>query len=124
MIAARFSPGAISESSSSHLPASVASKRAKPVTFPRGRSSRDGIAHVRKDDRDRPRRPQGGNAVCQDDVGLQADQLLRERSHPINVTAGPTKVHPHVVAIRPTQARRRLRERRGAMKILLLWRIR
>jgi hypothetical protein len=33
MIAARFSPGAISESSSSHLPPNEASKLAKPVTF-------------------------------------------------------------------------------------------
>jgi hypothetical protein len=34
MSAARLSPSAISESSSSHLPASEASKTAKPVTFP------------------------------------------------------------------------------------------
>jgi hypothetical protein len=40
MIAARLSPGAISESSSSHLPASEASKAANPVTFSPGRSSR------------------------------------------------------------------------------------
>src|SRR6516165_12776652 len=40
MIAARLSPGAISESSSSHFPPSEASKVAKPVTFPLGRSSR------------------------------------------------------------------------------------
>jgi len=39
MIAVRLRPGAISESSSSHLPASEASKAAKPVTFPLGRSS-------------------------------------------------------------------------------------
>jgi hypothetical protein len=45
---------------------------------------------------------------------LQGDQLLRERSHPIGVTAGPTKVHPHVAAIGPTQARKRLRERGDA----------
>jgi hypothetical protein len=38
MIAARLSPGAISESSSSHLPASEASRPAK--AFPPGRSSR------------------------------------------------------------------------------------
>jgi hypothetical protein len=43
---------------------------------------------------------------------LQADQLLRERPYPIDVTAGPTKVDPHVAAIGPTQARKRLRERR------------
>jgi hypothetical protein len=36
MIAARLSPGAISESSSSHLPPSEASKLAKPVMFPPG----------------------------------------------------------------------------------------
>jgi hypothetical protein len=40
MIAARFRPGAISESSSSHLPPGEGSKRAKPVMFPPGRSSR------------------------------------------------------------------------------------
>jgi hypothetical protein len=42
---------------------------------------------------------------------LRADQLLRERSHPIDVTAVPPKVHSHVAAIGPTQARKRLRER-------------
>jgi hypothetical protein len=45
---------------------------------------------------------------------LQADQLLRERSYSIDVTAGPTKVDPHVATIGPTQARKRLRERREA----------
>jgi hypothetical protein len=34
MIAARLNPGAISESSSSHLPPNVGSKLAKPVMFP------------------------------------------------------------------------------------------
>jgi hypothetical protein len=33
-------PGAISESNPSHLPPSAASKRAKPVVFPLGRSNR------------------------------------------------------------------------------------
>ena len=40
MIAARLSPGAISESNSSHLPASAGSEAAKPVTFPPGWLSR------------------------------------------------------------------------------------
>src|SRR5215472_3816563 len=41
MITARLSPGAISESNSSHLPPSEASPRsAKPVMFPVGRSGR------------------------------------------------------------------------------------
>jgi hypothetical protein len=40
MIEARLSAGAISDSSPSHLPASVASKSAKPVMFALGRSSR------------------------------------------------------------------------------------
>ncbi|HKD35441.1 MAG TPA: hypothetical protein VKB78_01535, partial [Pirellulales bacterium] len=38
---------------------------------------------------------------------MQADQLLRERSCPIDVIADPTKVHPHVAAIGPTQIRKR-----------------
>jgi hypothetical protein len=69
----------------------------------------DWMGHGHKDDRDRPRLPLDGDRrlgrACQDDVGLQADQPLRERSPPIYVTAGPTKVHPHVAAIGPTQAR-------------------
>jgi hypothetical protein len=51
------------------------------------------------------------------DVGLQADQLLRERSYPIDVTVAPTKLHPHVAAVGPTQVRKRLRERREASLI-------
>src|SRR5215469_16017124 len=43
------------------------------------------------DDRDRPRLTLEGNGrrgrVCHDDVGLQADQFLRECSYPIDVTA-------------------------------------
>jgi hypothetical protein len=41
---------------------------------------------------------------------LQPHQLLRERSHPIDVIPAPTKVHPRVAAIDPTQVRKRLRE--------------
>jgi hypothetical protein len=44
----------------------------------------------------------------------KTDQLLRERSYPIGVIAKPPKVHPYVAAIGPTQARKRLRERRVA----------
>src|SRR5262249_55527192 len=75
----------------------------------------DGVDHGRKDDRNRSRLPLEGSGrrgrVCQDYVGPQTDQLLRERSYPIGVTAGPTKVHPHVAAIGPTQVSKRLRER-------------
>jgi len=63
----------------------------------------DGIAHLHKYDRYCPRLPLEGNGrrgrACQDDVGLQTDQLVRERSHPIGVNARPTKVDPHVAAI-------------------------
>src|SRR5262249_29489032 len=38
----------------------------------------------------------------------------RERSYPIDVNAGPTKVDPHIAAIGPTQLRKGLRERRDA----------
>jgi hypothetical protein len=50
--------------------------------------------------------------LCHDDFGLEADQLLRARSYPIDDRAGPSNVHPQVAAIGPTQARKRLRERR------------
>jgi hypothetical protein len=56
---------------------------------PRDDAAGDGIGHARKDDWDRPRLPLEGHGrrgrACQYDVGLQADQLLRERSHPIDV---------------------------------------
>src|SRR6516164_2203867 len=120
--AARFRPGAISVSSSSHLPPSVGSRKAKPVMFPPGwltratRPLRTGSPTAAKTDRDRPRLPLEGNGrrgrLCQDDVRLQADQLVRERPYPIDVIAAPTDVHPHVAAFGPTQARERLRERR------------
>src|SRR5262245_31172331 len=60
----------------------------------------DGLGHARKDDRDRPRFTLHGDGrygpACQDDVGLQPYQLLRERSHPIDVIAEPPKVYSHV----------------------------
>jgi hypothetical protein len=42
---------------------------------------------------------------------LQADQLLREHSYPIDVNDSITKVHPDVAAIGPAQLRKRLGER-------------
>src|SRR6516225_2117515 len=125
MIATRLRPGAISVSSSSHLPPSVASRPAKPVAFPPGRSSRAtmplatgsgpiaktiGIVRVDGNGRSGP--------DCQNDVGLQADQLPRKRSYPIDVIAAPPKVHPHVAAIAITQVRKRLGER-GEAKLPL-----
>src|SRR6516225_2493179 len=77
MIAARLSPGAISESSSSHLLPNEASKPAKPLISarpgePRDQTAADGIDHAPKDDRDRPRLPLDGSGrpgrVCRDDV--------------------------------------------------------
>src|SRR5262249_58409312 len=56
----------------------------------------------------------GGARVCQEYVGLQTDHLVGGRSCRMDVTAGPTKVDPHVAAIGPTQASKRLRERRDA----------
>jgi hypothetical protein len=52
--------------------------------------------------------------VWQDDGGLQADQFLRERAHPIAVTTRPTKVNPNVAAVGPTKVRKRLSEPRDA----------
>jgi hypothetical protein len=79
-----------------------------------GQTAGGGFAR-RKDDRDRPSFPLDGSGrrgrACQDDVGFQADQLLRERLYPIDVTAAPPKVDLHVAAIGPTQVRKRSRER-------------
>ena len=36
--------------------------------------------------------------ACHDDVGLQTDQLLRERSYPIDVIALPLNIHPRIAA--------------------------
>src|SRR6516162_6513611 len=70
-----------------------------PAVEPRDEAAGDGVARVREDDWDRPRLPLEGNCrrgrACQDDVGSQADQLLRERSRPIDVIAGPPRVNPH-----------------------------
>ena len=63
MIAARLTPGAISVSNSSHLPASDASWPMKPVMFPpgtgqaRNEAIADRVGDGRKYDRDRPRLP-------------------------------------------------------------------
>jgi hypothetical protein len=82
---------------------------------PRDDAAGDGLGHVCKYDRDRLRllleaSSRQGRA-CQDDVGLQTDQLPCERSYPIDVHAEPPKVHPHVAAVGPTQVRKCLRER-------------
>ena len=81
-----------------------------------GRSSRatmplaTGVDHARKADRDRPRFPLEGNGrhgrACQDDVGLQGNQLLRERSCPIDVTAAQRRAVRMLTAIGPTEAGR------------------
>jgi hypothetical protein len=79
------------------------------VVKPRDDATGDGVGHVPKDDRNRPRLPLEHNdrrdRACQDNVGLQTDQLVRERSHPIDVAQ--TKVDPHVAALGPTQVRKR-----------------
>ena len=79
---------------------------ARPVE-PRDDAAGHGIGHASKDDRDRPRLLLDGNGrgghVCHDDLGLQADQFLRERSHPNDVTAVQPKVNRHV-AVQPEPA--------------------
>ena len=81
----------------------------------RDEAAGDRIAHARKDDRDRPRPLLDGSgrrgSACHDDVGLQADQLPRERWYPIDVIAVQPKVHPQVAAIGPTQLYKPLHER-------------
>src|SRR6516225_6950891 len=118
MIAARFKPGAISEASSSHLPPSEASTVAKPVMFPPGWLSPGTMPLAT------------GSATPPKTIGIVRVSRWRatvpvvpparmmsgcrptECSYPIDVIAGPTKVDPHVAAIGPTQARKRLSEHR------------
>ena len=50
--------------------------------------------------------------VCQDDIGLQADQRPRERSYPIVVIAMPTNVHPHAASVIPPDAGSRVNPNR------------
>ena len=121
MTAARLTPGAISVSNSSHLPAIDASRLMKPVIFPPGRgrpatkpaptgsetpTNTIGIVRV-----SRWSAAVTGVDVCEDHVGLQVDQLFREHPHPVDVAGGPTNVHPQIAAIGPTQLRKPLRER-------------
>ena len=99
MMAARLSPGTISESSSSHLPprAGFQKGEAREVAIwmiePRDDAAGDGIDGSYKDDRDRVRLPvEGGGRrrpACRDNVGLQAHQLMRDHSHHIGVNAEP-----------------------------------
>ena len=115
MTAARLSPGAISVSSSSHLPPSEGSKRAKPVMFPPGRSSRATMPLAT------------GSATVAKTIGIVRVsrwtatvagvapvrmKFLCEHSYLIDVVTVPPKVDPQVAAIGPTQARKRFRERR------------
>ena len=44
--------------------------------------------------------------MCEDNVGLQVDQFLREHPCPIDTTGGPANVYPNVAAIIPTQLRK------------------
>ena len=59
MIAARFRPGAISEGSSSHEAGDVPTRAVEP----RDDAAGDGIAQVRKHDRDGQRLPLDGNGA-------------------------------------------------------------
>src|SRR6516164_2718532 len=128
MIAARLRPGAISESSSSHLPPIEASQTAKPVVFPPGWLSA-------------ATRPlPTGSATPTMTIGIVCVSrwtatvagvvfvTMMSGFKPTNSCASARvrlpsppphrKVYPHVAAIGPTQVRKRLRER-GVAKLPL-----
>src|SRR5262245_60906430 len=109
MIAARLMRGAISVSTSSHLPANAPSMLMKPVRQARNEASADRVGDARKYDRDRPRRllKRSGrrSRSCKDHIRLQVNQLFREHPQSVNVAAGPTNLHPHVAAtVQPNSA--------------------
>ena len=64
-----------------------------------------GVESVRKYDRDCPRlsleRGCHRSCVCYNYFRLKIDQSFGYRSHPVNVTRGPTHVHPQVAALGP-----------------------
>ena len=111
-------PGAISVSTSSHLPAKCPFHVDEAGDIPartgqaRNEASADRVGDARKYDRDRPRRllKRGGRRSrgCEDHIRLEINQLFREHPQPVNVAAGPTNLHPHVAAIGPTQFRKPL----------------
>ena len=83
----------------------------KPMTFlePRDDPAGDGVGRVKTIGIVRPLEGNGRwGHICHDDVGLRADQLRRECSYPIGITAAPSKFHPQVAALGPTQARKAL----------------
>ena len=123
--ATRVTRGAISLSSSSHLPAIVGSIRMKPVTLPPGRGKLatkplpTGSATIAK--------MMGMVRVCcssaavvgvlcrENEFGLQRDEFLRESLHrPRVVGCRPASVDPDVAALRPPELLESLPERRDA----------
>jgi hypothetical protein len=116
IIATRVTAGAISLSNPSHLPANDGSCMRKPVIFPPGWGS--------------PSTKPEASATFVNTIGLsaslagaqrsqrlsdnyfrlKADQFFGYRSHPVNVTRGPTRVHSQVAALRPAQLGKSLSE--------------
>ena len=114
--------GAISLSSSSHLPAIVGSILMKPVTLPPGRGKLatkplpTGSATLHENDGDGARllqqRRSGGCALRKNEVGLQRDEFLRESLPRLRVERRPASVDPDVAALRPPELLESLPERR------------
>ena len=111
-IATLATRGAISLSSSSHLPPSASSLTAKPVTLPPGRGKLatkplpTGSATVAK--------TIGMVRVCcssavvvgvrKNEVGLQRDEFFRELPHQVRFSGRrPASVNPNVAALRPPE---------------------
>ena len=54
-----------------------------------------------------------GSCVGNDRVGLQPDQLLRERTHALNIAGSPAIINPQISAIRPAQLLQAMDKGRG-----------
>src|SRR5215471_14633076 len=123
--ATRFTPGAISLSSSSHLPLMLNSKDAKSCDV--GARSRQALDPAAADRIDRRHEHNRHGAACllqrahdragrsQDDIRRERDQLRGVSAKAIEIAGAPAILDPHVTADTPAQFGQRLRESRNVL---------
>src|SRR5262249_9497989 len=118
--ATRFTPGAISLSSSNHLAPMPYSNSMKPVALPPGRarvSTKPAPTGSANHEHDRhgtgrlQQGPRGCAANSQDDVGRECNQFRCVSANALGVARAPTDVNPSIAAVDPARLRERLRER-------------
>jgi hypothetical protein len=109
MTATRFTPGAISLSSSSHFPVEYRESggvAARPRQA-RDEASANRVGDIHKYDRHRARRlsqrPGDRRADGQDHIRCQHHQFGRVSTNAVRIARSPAGVDPHVAAVDPAQ---------------------